>query len=133
MGTKNKNISDDALEEYSLADLEKQARKIEAMESTTQQLSNVTAITNGVQQLNNQSNDNEGTAQTEINAIKGGKYLQYQWLRYNKQSNNSLQTEQHGCLGCGNPLCKRDARCPAKGKIGDGCGICGHTQDQKWI
>ena len=46
MGTNNKNVREDALEkEYSLADLEKQARKIEATEAAAKQISKTSATT----------------------------------------------------------------------------------------
>ena len=102
MGTHNKNIREDALEkEYQLADLEKQARKIEATETAAHQISTqVTSATNSINQL--QITDNQ-----DINAIKHGKYSQHNQppprsTQQPPRSKFSTSDPHTACIGCGN-------------------------------
>jgi len=74
MGTKSKNICDDALEkEYKLTDLEKQPRKIEATHAAYE-INNVSSLTHGIHQLD-----------VDVNAVQGGKYSKRNQRRLMRQ------------------------------------------------
>jgi len=74
MGTKSKNICDDALEkEYKLTDLKKQPRKIEATHAAYE-INNVSSLTHGIHQLD-----------VDVNAVQGGKYSKRNQRRLMRQ------------------------------------------------
>ena len=130
IGTNNKNIREDALEkEYTLTELEKQARKIEATETAASQINNqkTSLASSQISQIQSEEEHN-------VHAIKHGKYSRrnsnYQQSSHNANRaippNQSTNNNTTAFICCGNTSCKRDAKCPARGQMCNGCGTIGH-------